>query len=375
MKKFSKLLSVLILALFVAITFVGCGGGDKAPAGQSGGEVEKQVIELKIGSGHPTAGMAYTSAAQEFFQPEITKRVLEATDGKIEIKWIEAYGGTVAKLAEVLEATESGLLDVGVMSYPFDPTKLYLMNMPYYIPFQTTDAVLATKVTRMVYDKFEDVYEKLFTQYNQKFLGFAPAGDYELLTTFPVNKLEDIKGKKIAAAGPNLTLLEGTGAVPVQSNLNEAYTSYQTGVYEGWIMYANSSYGFKLHEVSPYHTNVGFGVSTISGIHVNLDTWNTFPKEVQDVFVEVGKEYELVAAQKAADDDANALKMMAQEGATISDLPQAEKDKWAAVIPNVPQKAAEEAESMGYPGKEIFRSYIEFLEAEGYVFPRKWTIE
>lgn len=372
MRRFGKLLSVVVLSLFVIVSFAGCGGGDKAPAEQSG-EPKKQVFELKIGSGHPVAGTPYVDAAANFFEPEVVKRVAERTN--YEVKFIEAYGGTVAKLAEVLEAVETGLLDIGVASYPFDPTKLFLMNMPYYIPFNTTDPLQATRVTRKVVDKFSDVYDNLFKQYNQKLIALAATGDYELITMFPVEKMADVVGKKIAAAGPNLTLLEGTGAVPVQSNLNEAYTSFQTGVYEGWIMYAASTYGFKLHELAKYHTNVGFGCCTIQGVSINLDTFNSLPKEVQDIIIEVAVEYETKAGEMAKAADENALKEMANAGCTITDLPQAEKEKWANAIPNVPQIKAEEADGMGFPGKEIFRSYIEFLEEEGYKFPRKWVIE
>ena len=44
------------------------------------------------------------------------------------------------------------------------------------------------------------------------------------------------------------------GAVPVQSSLPEAYTSMQTGVYDGWIMFPSGVVNFKLYEVSKYYT-------------------------------------------------------------------------------------------------------------------------
>jgi TRAP-type C4-dicarboxylate transport system substrate-binding protein len=345
----------------------GCGGQKKAePAGP-------QTIELKIGGGHPANGMTYTQAAVEYFQPEIAKRVAEKTNYRI--KWTEAYGGTVAKLAEALGATQSGLLDVCVNSFAFEPAKLFLMNMNYYVPFASSDPVLVTKASRKVMDENKEVYDNLWKKYNQKFLALGPTGSYELITTFPVSKVTDLKGRKIAAAGPNLTLLEGTGAIPVQSNLNEAYTAMQTGVYEGWIMWPDSSYRFKLHEVGKYYTIVGFGADAIQGISVNLDVWNKLPKEVQDIFIEVSKEYEIKSAEMAKQYDIDALEKMRQAGVKVNVLSDEEKAKWAAAIPNVPQQKAEEAEKLGYPGKKIWASYIKNLEDLGHKFPRKWEIK
>ena len=61
-------------------------------------------------------------------------------------------------------------------------------------------------------------------------------GNYNLVTTFSWGKGEQLKGRKIAAAGPNVPWVQAIGAIPVQSNLNEAYTSLQTGVYQGWVL-------------------------------------------------------------------------------------------------------------------------------------------
>lgn len=367
-----KWLVYLVLVMFALTAFTAC-GGDKG-GDQGNGDAQKpQTIDLTIGCGHPYAGQPYVQAMSDFFVPEVTKRVKEATG--IEMKWNEAYGGSLVKLAETLEGAETGLVDFGLMPVCFEPTKLPLQNINFYMPFNTTDAVQATKITRRVFDEVPHMTELYEQQYNQKFLAVAPVGSYQLLTTFPVKRLEDIKGRKIAGAGPNLKFLEGTGAVPVQSNLNEAYTSYQTGVYEGWIMYPGSSYGFKLHEVAPYQTNVDFGNVAGVNLTINLDTWNSLPKEVQDIIVEVAKEYEMVAAEKANAADAAALEAMKKEGLTVFDLPAADREKWAAGLPNVPQQMADEANALGYPGTEVYSKYINYLAEDGFDFPRKWEVK
>lgn len=366
MKNRLRYISILCI-LLLTTTLIGCGGG--GTQNNSGDQTKKEVIKLTIGSGHPMGSMPYVRAADEFFVPEVSKRVKENTNYTIE--WTTAYGGSIAKLAEVLGATEKGLLDVGLVCTAFEPSKLFIHNLNYYIPFNTPDAKQAIRITRQLYDEF-DVFTKAFEDNNQKFLGLGGVGNYQLLTTYPVDEFQDVKNKKICAAGPNLGLLKGTGAVPIQGDLTEAYSSFQSGLYEGWIMYSASTYGFKLHEVAPYQTNINFGADAIACITINNDVWEKLPAEVQDIMLEVGTEYQDYCGDLANKADSDGLAAMQKEGLKVTDFPFEEKEKWAAVLPNIPAEFAKEADAKGYPGTDIVKRYIELLEGEGYVFPRDW---
>jgi TRAP-type C4-dicarboxylate transport system substrate-binding protein len=332
-----------------------------------------EVITLKIGGGHPANTMAYTAVCQGFFQNRVSQRAAAETNYRIE--WVEAYAGTVAKLGEGLEACQDGILDILCNSFSFNNRKLYLMNMPHYVPFASPDPVVATKATRETYNKFKDVYDQLWAAYNQKFLAFGPTGHYELITNFPIRTVSDLKGHKIAAAGANLPWLEGSGAVPVQSNLNEAYTCIQTGVYDGWVMWPDASYRFKLHEVAKYYILVNFGANPTQGLSINLDIWEKLPAEIRGIIEESALEYEMESAKAARDWDVEALKLMEKEGVIIAALPANERAEWVANLPNVPQTRATEATELGFPGPAIWNAYMDSQKAQGYVFPREWVVK
>lgn len=335
----------------------------------------RKTITLKIGGGHPSNTMAYTAIAQSVFQKRISERAAAETD--YDVEWVEAYGGTIAKLAEGLVACQDGLLDVLCNSYAFDNNKLFLMNMPYYVPFSSPDAIVANKAMRAVYDKYPDVFEELWSRYNQKFLGWGPTGGYELITNFPIKSMADLKGHKVAAAGANLPWLEGSGAIPVQSNLNEAYTSIQTGVYDGYVLWADVAYRFKLHEVAKYYTMVGFGADSIQGISINLDVWEELPPEIQKIVEEVAVEYERESAEATQEWDVIALSKMQDEGVVISTLDAVERAKWVDSLVEIPQIRASEARNkFGFKDAvDIWMTYIENQKDQGYVFPRDWTVK
>ena len=332
-----------------------------------------ETITLKIGGGHPSNTMSYTSVAKNFFQTRISERAAAETPHRVE--WVEAYGGSVAKLAEGLVACQDGILDILVNSYGFDNKKLYLMNMPYYVPFSSPDPVVANKASRAAYDKFRQVYEDLWANYNQKFLAFGPTGQYELITNFPVKNITDLKGHKVAAAGANLPWLEGSGAVPVQSNLNEAYTSIQTGVYDGWVMWPDASYRFKLHEVAKYYTMVGFGACPIQGISINLDVWSDLPEAIRKIIEESAVEYERESAVAAKEWDVEALEKMKKEGVIVTVFSPEDAAKWANGLADIPRLRAREADENGFPGGEIWNAYMDSQKEQGYKFPREWIVK
>ena len=329
------------------------------------------TFRLSIGSGHP-ASAVWISTIQTYLAPEISRRVAERTDH--EITWTEAFGGSVCKLGECLEAVESGLLDMADLQVPFDPAKLQAHNFAYFVPFGITDPVQGSEAFQRVYDAVPELKTMLEDQYNQVFVGVGTVGDYGLSTTFPWGGVADLKGHKIAAAGPNMPWLEGTGIVPVQTTLNEAYTSLQTGVYEGWIMFADALVSFKLIEVAPYFTDMGFGVISTPLVTINRDTWDELPPEVQEIVLEVGRDWNRHNGQAVADAQAAALEAMAAAGVEITPVDPDERAVWAAGLENLPKIRFDEVEAAGQPGEAIYE-YIRIAKEMGHVFPRDWEAE
>ena len=206
-------------------------------------------IKLRIASGHPAVN-TYVNLMQNFFVPEVTKRVAARTKHKVE--FIEGYGGSMVKVADTLEGVQSGIIDVGGYCFCFEPSNLPLHAFQVMLPFGTMSPEKSVKLARAVYDKVPFMAKVFEDKFNQVLIGLIADNGYNLTTTFEWNTVADLKGRKLAGAGLNLKWLEYAGAVPVQSSLPEAYTSLQTGVYNGWIMFPSGVVNFKLHEVSKY---------------------------------------------------------------------------------------------------------------------------
>ena len=328
-------------------------------------------IALRIGAGHPVV-QAYVTLAKEFFVPEISKRVAERT--KHTIRWTEAYGGAVAKLPEVLEAVQSGLLDIGALSLPFTPSQLYLNNYCYYIPFSTPDPVEAIRIARRLYDEFPPLKQQL-EKYGQRLVALGATGDYNIITVEPWTKMTDLGRFKIGSAGPNLPWLTGTGATPVQASLNEAYTGLQTGIYQGYLVFPRAFEGFKLSEIAKNVKMVHFGSMPINIVTMNLRTWGRLPPEIQKIIDEVGREYELKVGELAKKQDEESLAKMKAAGVQITELPDDERQKWAQALKDFPSKAAADGDRRGLPMTQLLKKYLEILKSEGYKLPVDYRVD
>lgn len=347
-----RLLGILVITSFLGVPVQGW----------------SKTIKLRCAAGHPYVAAVWVQTLQDFFGPEVERRIADRTNHKVKIQHL--YGGSLAKLGEVLEAVESGVADMGLPCTVFEVSKMYLHNYTWYTPFTTSDMHVMLRAHRKVAAQYP-VFDKIIKGYNQKILGWMPVGSAQMVTQFPVRTLEDLKGKKIANGGPLIPWLQALGCVGVQSRLNEGYTSLQTGVYEGWATPITPIVGFKLYEPAPHLTVVNFGAFLAGAITVNLDVWAKLPSEVREIMQEVGREYEAKLADNTQAQLLKNMDKMRKAGVEIYELPLSEKSRWGKVLDDagVAIKSAKKADAKGWPGTEILRSYLDALEKEGYKFP------
>ncbi len=343
-----------------------------ALAGFCSAATAQETIRLRIASGHPPAN-TYVYLLQNFFVPEVTKRVAEKTKYKVE--FVEGYGGSMVKVADVLEGVQSGIIDLGGYNFGFEPSNLPLHAFQVMLPFGTMDPELSLKIARSVYEKVPYLSKVFEDKFKQKLIALIADNGYNLGTSFEWNSVADLKGQKIAGAGLNLKWLEFAGATPVQSSLPEAYTAMQTGVYNGWIMFPSGWTNFKLYEVGKYYTEIGFGAITWHGLTINSARWAKLPKEVQDIILQVAKEYELKTGSVNKEDYPKQIAELKSHGVNVRTLPEKVRQDWANSLAGWPAQKAKELDAMGLPGTEVLEATLKSAEDNGYKWPVRYKIK
>jgi C4-dicarboxylate-binding protein DctP len=329
-------------------------------------------IRLRIASGHPPVN-TYVNLMQSFFVPEVTKRVAARTKHKVE--FVEGYGGSMVKVADTLEGVQSGIIDIGGFCFCFEPSNLPLHAFQVMLPFGTMDPVKSVTLARRVYDQVPYMSKVFEDRFNQRLIALIADNGYNLGTSFDWNKVADLKGRKLAGAGLNLKWLEYAGATPVQSSLPEAYTSMQTGVYQGWIMFPSGYVNFKLHEVGKYYTEIGFGAITWHGLTVNRNRFAKLPKDVQDIILEVAREYEARTGTVNLEAYPNQLEQLKKAGATVKQLPDSVRVDWANSLKAWPQEKASELDKANLPGSQVLKLALDEAEKLGHKWPVRYPIK
>lgn len=327
-------------------------------------------ISLRVGSGHPVGALAYTQTAHEFFAPELKRRIEAQTEHTVTIQ--EFHAGQIAKVTEVLEATRDGLLDIGFTSLIFEPSNGFMQTFSLYVPFSSPDPMVVTAAGRATFEQFPELAKAFETEHNQVYLGGACLANYGVGTNFGWEAFADLQGHKIAGAGVNLDWI--AGATPVASNLNEAYQSIQSGVYEGYLSASTWWTSFKLNEVAPYFTKTDFGAQYVNMVSINLDTWNRLPEEVQQILIELGRDWGDETARVCAENDATGLDTLRDAGVTVKEISADAKEAWASEIADFPARMAAEATSRGHAGADIIGFYMDAIAEAGHEWPVEYQL-
>ena len=329
----------------------------------------QSAVTVQIGASHPVANF-WIANMKEVFQPEVDK-FLRDNGNTHKITWREAYGGTLFKFQDTMEAVRDNLVDIGFVGTLWEGSAMPLQNLTYFTPFSGGDHGLVAGA----FDKLNETVPALKESWNK--LNIVPLSSlitdtYHLWTNFPIKTVDDLKNRKINAPGTSANWLTGTGATPVDGALTTYYTDIQTGVSEGAISFYVGILPTRVYEVAKYITEVDLGAMYVGGIAANRDRFGKFPKPVQDAMAAAGK-----AATKAhVADVANRIEKskaeMIAKGAIVTKLPAAERERWIKGLPNI---AKTWADSSGPAARDMLKAYFDTLRASGFTPPRAWDKE
>ena len=330
-------------------------------------------ISLTVAAGQATRAMKPLALIGEFFIPEVNKRIKEA-GLKVEIEWKEAYAGSLLKPTRVLEGVKDGIAEVGFEPTIFHPDKLPLENITFVVPFVTADVLLVSKAMNKMHATFPE-YVDQYTKFNTVRLGGNSYDSYELVSTFAVNKVEDVKGRKIATAGAALAWIRGTGAVPVQSNMMEYYNGTKTGVYDAFIIFPSAHPGMKYPEVAPYTIKVGFGAQYAAAIIINKGVFDKLSAPLQKIFRDAGEKWGEEADKAMQNAGQAGLAAVAGFKGQVLELPRDEQVKWAKMMPNIAKEWADKLDKQGLPGTKVLHAYMDEVRRLGAKPARDWDKE
>lgn len=209
------------------------------------------------------------------------KAVEEATEGTVKIKLEPA--GAITSGSEAFGATAAGMID-GYAGW----ATVYGGDMP--------EGMLAFGLAMgannyrdawaaMFGDpkyRIGDIVQKAANDRNLQWVGWTSQGPNAMFTKFPVNKLEDLAGKKMRAGGPHALFHAAMGGAPVAMGGGDIYTAIKLGTIDGTYWDTGGIDDMAFHEVIKYAIMPGWCPSQHQEIYVNLDQWKALNQWQRD---------------------------------------------------------------------------------------------
>jgi len=335
----------------------------------------QQTINLTIGSSHPEV-VPWVAAMKNYIVPEISKRV-DALGGKHKIVWREAYNGVLYKANATLSSVSEGIADMGWVFSNLEGARQPLLQVSTYTPGVTEDYRLMSAVHNDLMEKIPQ-FKAEWEKHNLVYLSAMAIDPLHLFTKFPVKSVDDLKGRKISAAGTIGSWLGAMGATPVDGSLPTFYNDIKTGVSEGGMTVVTGALGIKLHEAVNYVTLVNMGCFFAGALAMNRDTYNKLPPDIQKIVREVGREYYVKVAEGTDRAYQFGLKTFREQGAKqtpplqVVEFPQAEREKLFRSMRNVAADWAKANDAKGLPASRILKEYMDTMRARGAKPVRDW---
>ncbi len=294
------------------------------PAGAQ--DVVKDLPQTKL---TVVGGLSNLTAYQNFEHPFWTKTVPTLSDGKVTAD-IKGFNDMGLKGPEVLRLIGQGVI-------PFGSATLSYFASDDAINEAIDLAGLAPTIdiARQVTDAFAPIYDKYYAAQGIKVLGFSTYAAQVLFCNAPVEKLADLKGKKVRTSSrTQAEFVEAVGGSSVTIPFPEVVPALQNRVVDCGITGSMSGYSAKWYEVATHL--YALPVNWNQQIHAaNQAYWDKIDPKVQ-AFLESNLPAVYDGIWKAAARET-------QEGLDCNtgadSCPHAEKGKMKLVVPSDEDRA------------------------------------
>jgi TRAP-type C4-dicarboxylate transport system substrate-binding protein len=184
-----------------------------------------------------------TAAQNAVVWPTWAKWVEEATEGRVEVK-IEYDMGHPKTYFQLVE---DGVIDAGFSYHGYVPGR-FKLPIAAEQPGMGVNAEAASVALWRTHEKY-------FAEANEyaglELLGLFTHGPGQIMTTFPVNNLSDLKDKKIRiGGGVQAEIGERMGITPVAAPATKVYEMMQQGVIDGAFLPVGEQKSLRLAEVT-----------------------------------------------------------------------------------------------------------------------------
>lgn len=240
------------------------------------------LAETTLRFAHPTPESDIQHQMAVFFADTLAER----TDGDITVQIFP--GGQLGSDAQMIDGTRSGTIDLtlaGLNNFTGLVPEAAAFTLPFMFPTrETAYRVLDGEVGQSVGDDLQE--------HGLMLLGFPENGFRNMTNNSgPIRTPADVEGLDMRVNNSQALsdMFQALGANPIQLDVNELYTSLETGVVNAQDHPIPVTLSFRFYEVQDYLSLTRHAYSPVAWA-MNLDTFNGLPADQQAIVMEVAAE-------------------------------------------------------------------------------------
>lgn len=270
-----------------------------------------QTTRLRFAHPHPVSDSFQTAALQ------FAEQVKNQTNSEFEVQIFPS--GTLGSDQQTIDAVRGGQIDFCLTGNPFftgmAPT-LNVLDLPFL--FKDRD-----HVAKVIDGPIGDALRAELESSNLKAIATLDIGWRNLTNSRrSVATPDDIKGLKIRTT-PNpahLRAFQLLGAVPAPMAFTELFTALETGTVDGQENPVTLILNSRFYEVQD-HLSLTRHAFTSAPLCMNNTKFVAYPKEVQDLFIKLGKETATAQRQMNVDAEKSSLDQLKEHDVQVVDEP------------------------------------------------------
>lgn len=305
---------------------------------------------IKLSYSQFTPKKTFPGVQLERWKDEVEKR----TNGKVKIDAF--HGGTLLGAKNMMDGVIAGTSDIGTLCMAYQPGRFVITNATS-LPLGFPNARVASLTLTDLYEKYKP---KAFSEV--KVLCMYTCGTSNIMSSMPVRKLSDMKGVDLRASGGAAKILKAWGANQVGMPMSAVPEALQKGVVKGLFTSLEVMKDFKFAEICKYITMTDTVIYPFSVV-MNMDKWNSLPKDVQKVMDDLAREH---SEWTGAYMDKAVLESVAwskkEQGVEVITLSDAEIAKWNKLLEPITSDWIKNAKEKGIPAEEIVNDIKTFMK-------------
>lgn len=281
------------------------------------------------------------------------------TNGRV--KFEKYYSGSIAKPADQLRATTTGLAGLALVVPSYIPAQLPLANVGSN-PALWRDSWTGSKAYASLYSELPEMKAELARQGVELISAYATPTYYLMARKGELSSVKQLSGMRIMSSGQIAVMLKSMGAQIVSVSTPEGYEALQRGTVDGAVygLTAAKTYGVEGVVESVWELPVG-GLPLL--IVMNKRVWDSISKEDQAIIKRVAEGHPDAfhkIYQIGGDDES--LKAFQKAGVKIIEPNQESLAALRSSAQAIWDQWAKEQTAAGRPGKVVMDTFVRLAD-------------